>query len=94
MVYVNIIQRLTLTDTFTQLQNQVCVNYPSRSRELSRAIIIITAVTFPVIILRFISRSLVSKKIGLDDCAVALGAVRVMQENVISHLLTLTISSL
>jgi hypothetical protein len=55
------------------------VPYPSRSRELIRDIIIIAAVTFPVIILRFISRSLVSNRIGLDDCAVALGAVRVME---------------
>ena len=77
----DLIRRLTSTETFTAVQDGLCmgVPYPSRSRELMRDIIIIAGVTFPVIILRFISRSLVSNKIGLDDCAVALGAVRVMQ---------------
>jgi hypothetical protein len=77
----NLIRRLTLTETYTVLQNVTCkdVPYPSRSRELIRDVIIITAVTFPVIIMRFISRSLVSNKIGLDDCAVVLAAVRAMQ---------------
>ncbi len=55
------------------------VPYPSRSQELVRDIIIMTAVTFPVIILRFVSRSLVSNRLGLDDLAVAVAAVRVIQ---------------
>ncbi|KFY10024.1 hypothetical protein V492_05243 [Pseudogymnoascus sp. VKM F-4246] len=54
------------------MQNKICVGIPqtSRSEEIIRDVIIISAVTFPIIALRFFSRSLVSKKLWLDDWAV------------------------
>jgi hypothetical protein len=66
-----------LAETLTALQNDICmgVPYPSRSREIIRDITIMAAVTFPVIMLRFVSRSMVSINIGWDDWAVAVGSV-------------------
>ncbi len=40
------------------------------------------AVTFPIIFLRFFSRSLVANKLGWDDWAVGLGAVSLIQGNI------------
>jgi hypothetical protein len=69
--------KLMLAESLTALQNDVCkgVPQPSRSKEIIRDIIIMAAATFPVVILRFVSRRMVSNKIGLDDWAVAIGAV-------------------
>jgi hypothetical protein len=65
-----------LAESLTVLQN-VCngVPQPSRSEEIIRDVAIIAAATFPVILLRFISRSLVANKVGWDDWAVGFGAV-------------------
>jgi hypothetical protein len=59
------------------LQKEICVGVPkpSRSEEVIRDVIIIAAVTFPTVLLRFLSRSLVSSKIWWDDYAVGLAAV-------------------
>lgn len=52
-------------------QDIICkgVPYPSRSEEISRAIIILSAFAFPVIILRIIARRIVSE-IWWDDWAI------------------------
>lgn len=67
----------TRAATLTITQNDICIGVPqpSRSAEIIRDIIIIAAVTFPIIILRFISRSLVSSRLWWDDWAIALAAV-------------------
>ncbi|KFZ14683.1 hypothetical protein V501_03119 [Pseudogymnoascus sp. VKM F-4519 (FW-2642)] len=58
-------------------QDEICegVPQPSRSAEVIKKITIIAAVTFPIIILRFLSRSLVSNKLELDDWAVAVAGI-------------------
>ncbi|PMD33685.1 hypothetical protein L207DRAFT_589244 [Hyaloscypha variabilis F] len=63
--------------TLTSLQNDVCmgVPYPSRSREIIRDIIIMAAVTFPVIALRFVSRRIVTNMMGWDDWAIGVSAL-------------------
>ncbi|KFY78628.1 hypothetical protein V499_02254 [Pseudogymnoascus sp. VKM F-103] len=60
------------------LQNGICydIPQPSRSAEIIRDVIIISAITFPIIALRFVSRSLVSNRLWLDDWAVVVAAVR------------------
>ena len=61
----------------TILQKEIClgVPQPSRSAEIIRDVIIIAAITFPVICLRFVSRSLVATKLWWDDWAVGFAAV-------------------
>lgn len=60
------------------LQTEICngIEHPSRSAEIIRDVIIIASITFPIIALRFISRSLVSNRLWLDDWAVVVAAVR------------------
>lgn len=60
------------------LQTEICngITHPSRSAEIIRDVIIIASITFPIIALRFISRSLVSNRLWLDDWAVVVAAVR------------------
>jgi hypothetical protein len=67
----------TLLATLTITQNDICegVPQPSRSAEIIRDMIIIAGITFPVILLRFISRSLVSSRLWWDDLTIALAAV-------------------
>ncbi|OBT41626.1 hypothetical protein VE00_07847 [Pseudogymnoascus sp. WSF 3629] len=59
------------------LQNEICydIPQPSRSAEIIRDVIIISSITFPIIGLRFFSRSLVSNRLWLDDWAVVVAAV-------------------
>lgn len=59
------------------LQNEICngISHPSRGAEIIRDVIIIASVTFPIIALRFFSRSLVSNKLWLDDWAIVAAAV-------------------
>ncbi|OBT72177.1 hypothetical protein VF21_10540 [Pseudogymnoascus sp. 05NY08] len=59
------------------LQNEICydISQPSRSAEIIRDVIIISSITFPIIALRFYSRSLVSNKLWLDDWAVVVAAI-------------------
>jgi hypothetical protein len=45
-------------------------------------------VTFPIAALRFVSRSMVSNKIGWDDWAVGLATVSLTQGNLAAQLLT------
>ena len=45
-------------------------------------------VTFPIAALRFVSRSMVSNKIGWDDWAVGLATVSLTPGNLIAQLLT------
>lgn len=60
------------------LQTDICygIPQPSRSAEIIRDVIIISSITFPIIALRFVSRSLVSNKLWLDDWAVIAATVR------------------
>ncbi|KAH8746684.1 hypothetical protein F5882DRAFT_446278, partial [Hyaloscypha sp. PMI_1271] len=64
-------------ETLTAVQTDVCmgVPYPSRSWEIIRDITIMAGVTFPIAALRFVSRSMVSNKIGWDDWAVGLATL-------------------
>jgi hypothetical protein len=68
---------LTFVVSTTILQKDICVGVPqpSRSAEIIRDTIIIAAVAFLVIFLRFLSRSLVSSRLWWDDWAVAFAAV-------------------
>ncbi|OBT52452.1 hypothetical protein VE04_06915 [Pseudogymnoascus sp. 24MN13] len=61
----------------TVLQNEICkgVPIPSRSAEIIRDVIIISAFTYVMIGLRFYSRALVTSKMWWDDWAIALAAV-------------------
>ncbi|RFU24776.1 hypothetical protein B7463_g11559, partial [Scytalidium lignicola] len=67
------------------LQKDICAGYPiaSRSAELIRDIIIIAAVTFPVVALRFLARRMVVSKLWWDDFAVALAALMMIPMTVI-----------
>jgi hypothetical protein len=64
------------------------VPYPSRSGEIIRDITIMAAVTFPIAALRFVSRSMVSNKMGWDDWAVGVATVSLTQENLAVQRLT------
>ncbi|KAH9219973.1 hypothetical protein DL95DRAFT_290708, partial [Leptodontidium sp. 2 PMI_412] len=59
-------------------QNEICkgVSQPSRSAEIIRDCIIISAFTFPVILLRFLSRTIVAHRIWWDDWSVGVAAAR------------------
>lgn len=61
----------------TTIQNKICtgVPYPSRSKDIIRDIIIMTAVTYFFITLRFISRGVIAKKLWWDDYAILVGAI-------------------
>jgi hypothetical protein len=69
--------KLTLTVSSTVLQNEICKGIPiaSRSAEIIRGVIIISAFTYVIIGLRFYSRTLVTTKLWWDDWAIALAAV-------------------
>lgn len=73
------------------LQTEICKGYPvpSRSAELIRDVIIIAAVTFPVVGLRFFARRLVVSKLWFDDWAILLATVSVVQfKSHVARLLT------
>ncbi|KAL2062454.1 hypothetical protein VTL71DRAFT_6720 [Oculimacula yallundae] len=55
--------------SLTILQEGICkgIPAPSREAEIRRAVIILAAFTYPVVILRFISRILIARKIWWDD---------------------------
>ncbi|KAE9374985.1 hypothetical protein N431DRAFT_335608, partial [Stipitochalara longipes BDJ] len=59
------------------LRNELCagVPQPSRSTEIIRDSIIIATFTFPIIILRLISRVWITRKVWWDDWAVIVAAV-------------------
>jgi hypothetical protein len=61
----------------TVLQNEICkgVPIPSRSAEIIRDVIIISAFTYVIIGLRFYSRALVTGEMWWDDWAIALAGV-------------------
>lgn len=63
--------------SLTITQDGICtgIPQPSRSAEIIRDIVIIAAITFPIILLRFISRNLVSSKLGWDDWVIGIAAV-------------------
>jgi len=69
---------LTLCDIVAAdiLQNQICagVPQPSRSAEIVRDSIIIAAFTFPIIVLRIVSRVWVTQRMWWDDWMVVLAA--------------------
>ncbi|RFU33030.1 hypothetical protein B7463_g3308, partial [Scytalidium lignicola] len=67
------------------LQKEVCVGFPiqSRSAELIRDVIIIAAITFPAVVLRFLARRLVVSKLWWDDWAIALAALIMIPMTVI-----------
>ncbi|KAH6714727.1 hypothetical protein BKA61DRAFT_517961 [Leptodontidium sp. MPI-SDFR-AT-0119] len=61
----------------TIAQNEICegVSQPSRSTEIIRDVIIIASVTFLVVLLRFLSRSIVTHRIWWDDWMIGIAAV-------------------
>jgi hypothetical protein len=63
------------------LQNEICsgVLYPSRKVEIIRAEIILAGFTFPIIILRLISRVWVAHRLWWDDWMVIIAAVSVSE---------------
>ncbi|KFZ00133.1 hypothetical protein V500_01167 [Pseudogymnoascus sp. VKM F-4518 (FW-2643)] len=75
-----VLESCGLADQFvvssTVLQNEICkgVPIPSRSAEIIRDVIIISAFTYVIIGLRFYSRALVTSKMWWDDWAIALAA--------------------
>ncbi|KFY63171.1 hypothetical protein V497_02092 [Pseudogymnoascus sp. VKM F-4516 (FW-969)] len=77
-----------LADQFmssTVLQNEICegVPIPSRSAEIIRDVIIISAFTYVIIGLRFYSRALVTTKLWWDDWAIALAALLIIPMTII-----------
>ncbi|KAF4629507.1 hypothetical protein G7Y89_g8639 [Cudoniella acicularis] len=58
----------------TILQSEICdgVPQPSRAAEMIRASIIIALVTFPIILLRFLSQIVVTRKVWWDDWLILL----------------------
>ncbi|KFY32527.1 hypothetical protein V493_00117 [Pseudogymnoascus sp. VKM F-4281 (FW-2241)] len=69
----------------TILQTEICKDAPkeSRSAEIIRVVIIISAFSFVIIALRFYSRALVTTKLWWDDWAVALAAVLMIPMTII-----------
>jgi len=61
------------------LQNGICagVPQPSRSAEIVRDSVIIAAVTFPIIILRIISRVWVTQEVWWDDWMIMIAAASI-----------------
>ncbi|KAH7311910.1 hypothetical protein BKA65DRAFT_157462 [Rhexocercosporidium sp. MPI-PUGE-AT-0058] len=55
--------------SLTILQESICkgVPVPSRQAEVRRAVIILAAVTYPIILLRFVSRIIIAHKVWWDD---------------------------
>ncbi|KFY52244.1 hypothetical protein V496_08589 [Pseudogymnoascus sp. VKM F-4515 (FW-2607)] len=78
----------SVADQFTSstlLQTEICKGIPkeSRSAEIIRDVIIISAFSFVIIGLRFYSRALVTTKLWWDDWAVALAAVLMIPMTII-----------
>lgn len=59
------------------LQDGLCTNIDQGSRwpELSRAFILLATITYPIVILRFVSRAVVAKRIWWDDWCILLAVV-------------------
>lgn len=59
------------------LQTQICLGVPHESREayIIRAEIILAAFTYPIIILRFVSRIWVARRVWWDDWMILIAAV-------------------
>lgn len=68
------------------LRDELCleVPQPSRSAEIVRTEIILTAITFPIIALRLISRVWVARKVWWDDWMVVAAAVSETQAPVMN----------
>ncbi|KFY95924.1 hypothetical protein V500_02609 [Pseudogymnoascus sp. VKM F-4518 (FW-2643)] len=83
-----VLESCDLADQFvtsTVLQNEICkgVPIPSRSAEIIRDVIIISAFTYVIIGLRFYSRALVTSKMWWDDWAIALAALLIIPMTII-----------
>ncbi|KFY91660.1 hypothetical protein V498_05371 [Pseudogymnoascus sp. VKM F-4517 (FW-2822)] len=83
-----VLESCDLPDQFvssTVLQNEICkgVPIPSRSAEIIRDVIIISAFTYVVIGLRFYSRALVTSTMWWDDWAIALAALLMIPMTII-----------
>ncbi|CZR50131.1 uncharacterized protein PAC_00003 [Phialocephala subalpina] len=61
----------------TVAQDDICegIPTPSRSWEIIQCVAVISAITFPIIALRFLSRYLISKRLWWDDWMIVLCAV-------------------
>ncbi|CZS98261.1 uncharacterized protein RCO7_08933 [Rhynchosporium graminicola] len=66
--------------SLTILQEEICKGIPQSSRqvEVRRAVIILAAFTYPIIILRFVSRIIVARKIWWDDWLILASVVFMM----------------
>lgn len=66
-----------MPESLTILQTEVCngVPQPSRSDYVVRTSVILAAVTFTIIILRFISRLVIARRVWWDDWTIGLAAV-------------------
>ncbi|KFY05161.1 hypothetical protein O988_00212 [Pseudogymnoascus sp. VKM F-3808] len=83
-----VLESCDLADQFvtsTVLQSEICkgVPIPSRSAEIIRDVIIISAFTYVIIGLRFYSRALVTSKMWWDDWAIALAALLMIPMTII-----------
>ncbi|KFZ24294.1 hypothetical protein V502_01225, partial [Pseudogymnoascus sp. VKM F-4520 (FW-2644)] len=83
-----VLESCDLADQFvssTVLQNEICkgVPIPSRSAEIIRDVIIISAFTYVIIGLRFYSRALVTSEMWWDDWAIALAALLMIPMTII-----------
>ncbi|KFZ09540.1 hypothetical protein V502_08683 [Pseudogymnoascus sp. VKM F-4520 (FW-2644)] len=69
----------------TLLQTEICKDAPkeSRSAEIIRDVIIISAFSFVIVGLRFYSRALVTSKLWWDDWAIALAAILMIPMTII-----------
>ncbi|OBT82508.1 hypothetical protein VE02_09759 [Pseudogymnoascus sp. 03VT05] len=83
-----VLESCDLADQFvssTVLQNEICkgVPIPSRSADMIRDVIIISAFTYVIIGLRFYSRALVTSEMWWDDWAIALAALLMIPMTII-----------
>lgn len=71
------VPKLSLEVSTAILRDEICKGIPQASRgaEIIRYITIIAAITFPVVFLRFYSRSLVASRMWWDDWVIGFAAV-------------------
>lgn len=81
---------MLLTDATLILQDEVCYGIEQESRwpEISRVLIILAALTYPVVILRFISRYLIAHRVWWDDWCILATTVRCLEKVPRFHMLT------
>ncbi|PBP18828.1 hypothetical protein BUE80_DR010471 [Diplocarpon rosae] len=67
-------------ESLTITQNHVCngVPQPSRGPAILRSAILLAAFTYPVVILRFISRVIIARKVWWDDWTILMTAILMM----------------